>query len=359
MSGGILVILTILLVVLGVPLLVSTAARLTVGSQGEFRARVLETLASAIRRDVPVEPQFLWLIAHDERGRKKRAILEAARRLDEGLPLSAALSGALGLSATATASIASAEGTSNVGAALRSAAREDRDSLRFFHGVLMRLAYPTVILAFLGGFVGLSIAPKFQQVTSSMELHTPALMWAVELTRYVAGGLIAAFVVVACSRKPPIAALLAALHGLRREAPVHSTANWLRALSGAVRAGRPIDEAMERTAAAIGHRRHVTAVRAAAHSIHEGTAFAEAWERLPVPTWLRARSSMLAGPPAQVAAALDELSAMASERAEGSRERFLAVLSPALLLVCGSAVGLVFGELFMVLAQIRGTVSPW
>jgi len=352
-----LVILAILVAAFGLPLLLSTAARLTANGHGEFRARVLETIASAVRRDVAVEPQFLWLIAHDESGRRRRSVLQAAKRLDEGLPLSLALSVPLGLSPAATATIESAEGGPRLDAALRSVARHDRETLVFQHGLLMRLAYPAVILAFLGGFVGIGVAPKFQEVFDSMDIHAPGLLAANELTRHLAYAFLTAVALTIASRFRPVRAAIGALRGLRQAAPTIDVGSWLTALAAAVRAGRPIDESMDRTADALGHRRHVSHVRQLAARISEGERLETVWEDLPAGRWLRSRSGMLAGPPDQMAAAIEELSEMAFERANRARDRFLTLLSPALLLICGGAVALVFGQLFMVLDVLRNSVA--
>jgi type II secretory pathway component PulF len=345
----------VLMATFALPLLLCTMARLVVRGRSEFRARVLETIASAVRRDLPIEPQFLWLIAHDERGRRRRRIRHAARRLDEGLPLSAALTDTLGLSPAATATIAAAEGGPRLDSALRAIARDDRDTMAFFHGVLMRLVYPTVILGFLGGFVGIGIAPKFREVMDSMDTAHSAsgFIFANDFARYLAYGFAAALVGVVLSRVRPVSWVVDGLRGLRPHATASCVASWLGALAAAVRAGRPLDEALHRTAAAIGHPRHTAAVRDLAMRLSDGEPVAAVWRDLPAAEWLCERAAILCGPPEQLAAALDELAELSHERATRTRERILAVLAPTSLLLCGLSIALVMGHFFVLLAAIR------
>ena len=341
------------------PLLLAMSARLVVAGASEFRARVLETVAAAVHRGIAVEPQFLWLIAHDVRGRRRRAVLRAAKDVDDGRPLSVALGHALRLQPEAISAISAADGTSALRSALREAARVDRGRMDFHHRLLVRLAYPTIIVSFMGGFLGYGIAPKFHDVCASMEIDCSTFLATFDVAKVLAVLLLAVTGVVVIFTIPPVRRMVRPLRGLRRHPPAECVANWLHTFAGAVGAGRPLDVALDRTASAIGHRRHEAAVHDAAEFLRQGGTVEAAWKRLPISGWLHDRAPTLAGPPEILAGALVELATAAQDRALAARERFLTLLTPLMLTIAGGSIGAILLAFMLILERLRGGIGPW
>jgi type II secretory pathway component PulF len=355
----VLLFLLCMIAVFGLPLLLAASTRLVVTGASEFRARVLETLASAVHRGVAVEPQFLWLMAHDVRGRRQRAVRQAARDLDDGHPLSYALAGALRLPAADGAAIAAAEGTPHLVNTLRQTANADRLRWSYRHQLLIRLAYPALVLTFLGGFVGIGIGPKFVEICASMDVDSSAFMRSFEVARALGLTVGAVALLVALSGIGWVRARFVWIRGLRGTVSADRASGWLRALAAAIRAGRPLQDALERTATALGHRRHVRRTQAVAGQIREGMPVDQAWGRLPVAAWLRARAPLVAGTPETLAATLEDLSTTAEDGVRDVQARILHLLSPLLLTATGAILALVLGTFLAMLHEIRTQELPW
>ncbi len=199
-------------------------------------------------------------------------------------------------------------------------------------------------------------------MVATLDIAPGRFFAAMDAARVLGLTLLGITALVALSGVPIVARLLGHLTGCRRAAPTARAGAFLHTLSAAVRAGRPLDVALERTADAAGHPRHVRhvrAVRAAARRARDGEAAAAVFTSLPLPGWLLVRAPLLTGPPAMPAESLRELAESASLRAHAAEARFLTLLTPLLLTVTGGVLCMVFLTFFAMLQRIRETALPW
>ncbi|MHC4847807.1 MAG: type II secretion system F family protein [Planctomycetota bacterium] len=177
----------------------------------ELRARFCEIAALAARRRQPLGG--LVRAAADEFGSRRLMRMHAA--LEEGVPFATAgrkLFGREGARA-----LTAAEGTAAFPDALSAAAADSERSLDLRHRALLALAYPALLLLFLGVFLGINTS--LREIIDSLDHMHRAALWlqaaehAARATLYALGA--AALVLLVFGRYPG-RALFAMERRLRR-----------------------------------------------------------------------------------------------------------------------------------------------
>jgi type II secretory pathway component PulF len=321
----------LLVIAAGGALLLGSALARLYGSL-EVRTRLLELLALATARGVPLPP-LVARAAAERGGRTRLRLRRVHARLAEGGTLSAACAagGSSLFPPHVVGAVRAAEGTAALPGALDAAARDATAALHLRHRWLLVTAYPALLvglLALVSGFGDAfwwadgtwlpSLVPVFLGVTAAaLGLGTAAWLASRRL----------------CVLKGP--RLLAA-------------ERFLRALAPHLAAHVPLPEALRRAAPACGNPAMAAGARDAARELENGADPSRALPEIPLPRFVRARL-LLAG---NCAALADECAL----RYRDHSERMLRWALPLALVLLGVVAALQFGGILYSLGEVRRTI---
>ncbi|MHC4954086.1 MAG: type II secretion system F family protein [Planctomycetota bacterium] len=301
----------------------------------EFRARLCEVLAAAVKRELPLAT-LVERTRADYRGERGRALMRLQRALDEGrsLPDALRLAGRRFFPRQSVAVLEAADGSAALPGALRavSVASERRLDLR--HRGLVALAYPAVLML---------ILPVMMQVNSKLftwyAWHEVGngVNWVLRMhavsqwTLYAIGGLAAVWVLFGAWLPYPGKRLFG------RERRLRAAAATLRAGGGWRAAFPAFDE-----------------------SIGAGAPAESALAPLRLPADLQARlvAATTQGPK-EASDALTSLADECARRATASANRGLRCAQLVLLLVIAFIAAAQFAGIFSLEHTILREVGPW
>jgi type II secretory pathway component PulF len=300
----------------------------------ELRTRLLELLALATERGIPVAP-LVARAAAERRGRTRLRLQRVHARLSEGGTLAAACAagGWALFPPHVLAAVRAAEGTAALPGALDAAARDAVAALHLRHRWLLAAAYPLLLaLLFAAIFGALGEMGAASRPAS-------AVLW-------VAAG--------------AVALVLATCLALRRlcvfeGARLLAGERLLRALAPHVAARLPLPEALRRAAPACGNAAMAAGARDAAREIEAGADPSRTLPGIPLPAFARSRLA-LARDPERAAELHRALADECARRYRDRAERLLRWAVPAALLVLGAAATLQFAALMGFLDHVRRSV---
>jgi len=331
-------------------LLVVSVRLLKQRSASELRVRLLEVLAPAVRRNLPL-PAFVQCAVAEAKGRDRVALQRFHRSLDEGQPLHEAL--ARGGRRIATPDVAAAVGAASGGPGLPDlldalAVRSMQTGQRR-HRAAMTFLYP----ALLGLVLALIAAPlHLFEVIDVFEVESARRLWDAgqllftgALVTIVAG--LALYVVARRLRWWP-------------ESSVSAASRWLAAVAPLAGAGRPFAEALRAAAGVCRDRRSDRALHLAAAALDDGAGLDEVVGRLPAPATICARlAAALRREPAAAARSLRALADECATRHDARIEHRLRWSQPLLLLVLGATIALQYGALIECWLMCIEEAKPW
>lgn len=329
----------------------------------EFARQVLELIALATTRQVPVSP-LLRRTAEHARRRDRGRLLAIADSLDSGQPLSSSLvTGAPGcFPPHVLASITAVEGGPALSRVLSDAAREhdSLDALRF--RAKLTTGYPAllaVLLLVFTHYVAITqgeVAATLDGSRSHVDLGTAIA---------IVGSILAITLWWMCSaRSERVSRLLSKAPWIGERLHMLATARWLRTIGGRLGDGAPLAVALRETAPAAGHARLERDVTAAADLAATGAPTAAIWQRTGIPEFVVAHMQSIrpGGGSLDVANKAKEVARRCMRIATDALVRVQRRVQLGTLLVFGLAIGLQWGSLFGWLARVRGAAEaqiPW
>ncbi|MHC4933109.1 MAG: type II secretion system F family protein [Planctomycetota bacterium] len=251
----------------------------------ERRARLLEVLAMATRRALPLAP-LLERAASDD-----PSLARTAGKIAGGAPLSESLP--RGLPKHAIAAIRAAEGTARISDVLAGLARDEAAALTLRQQRNLAAVYPVLLALALVGVTWFLDGLWRRSMDWAELVISPLQRWGAAATLTVVG------VVV-------LLMIWKRLGGRRLPA----AERLLRCTDSLLKAGLPMHQALRGAADASGLRAVARSARAAALLLEQGDAPETAWRRIPLPAFVQER-----------AVAGTELERLAEECARRHRER--------------------------------------
>jgi type II secretory pathway component PulF len=349
----------------------------------ELRARLLETLAATVRRELPLAPVFQMASAN-ARYRDRKAYERAGNTLVAGGTLSEAL-GAAGrrvLTARSHAAIVAAEGGGHLAAALASAARDERTRQSIAHRFLLAALYPAVAAMFIAP-MGLMAERSLSSMVTSVRggelvpvtaagADPSWLEWNAIGVQVAAGALLAFAVAMFAVRflSKPLGSdgtfgagfrdLVRRIPGIRGIARLSAGSALLRGAAGQLRTGVTLPDALRLAAPLTGHAPMVRGARLAADELEAGAVCDQAFAQVPLPGSLPARVAAACGRPGDVLAQrLDELADECESRYRRAVDRAMRWTHPAGLALIGLLVAVQFNGVIQAIAYAREVARPW
>lgn len=308
----------------------------------ELRARLAELLARAVEKALPL-PRLVERIARENRGRRRRALADLARRLERGDPLSDALRATKPALATeeGAAAIRAVEGGDGLAAVLRTVAAEEGRLLARGHRLLVALLYPALAFLF---FFGLDMVVRLgRRGLPSFRLGSPGL----------AAVLLAVGLLVLLRLSP----WRRPRHALRPRPRLPATARVLRSVAVLLETGTPLPDALRAAAPASGRWLRTVRLAAAARRLEAGDDAAAALAKSGLPGFAVRR--LAAAPAAAFPLAARQVAEECDRRHAARGERFLAVVGPVALAAVAFLVFLDFRGLMAWIASVERQVMPW
>ena len=309
----------------------------------ELRADLLDLIAGACRRALPLPP-LLHAFAEEAHGRRRGMIETLAERLDAGAPLDEAL-GALPrrlVPAHVVAAVEAASSTSRLPAVLEAVAADAGESLALRHRFVVAALYPLLLAFLLFGLHTGAVAVFAANLVGYMQPRLSRLLIGAGIGTLVAAGAI--FLLL------PLLRRLGALPGARRlgSARVLATSALL------VEAGLPLDDALRRAAPAGGHGRLARDLWRAVEGLDEGLPPDRVWSSLGLPAVARLR--LEAASPANLGRVMGSVAARTFDVWRAHSERLLQWMTPLAVILVGAIVLLDFQVVMDVLADARDSV---
>jgi len=330
MSGG----AWILLAAVGIAMARATRTR----KRRESRSRLLEVLARAARRGVPLPP-IVTHVAAETPGENGHWIRRTAEALGNGASLGEALAATdrNWVPRHIAEAVTAAEGTDRLPDTLDALVIEDRRGLAHRHRMGALLLYPAVVL------VLVTLSPGLLAVRrTALALDAPVPpAWITTVSLAVAGLLVGGLVFGSLLRRLGVMPLT----GLR------SSARLLRTAGTLLVAGLPLGETLRRAGSVSGNVWLSLRARRAGRAVDRGDAPAEAWTSLRLPAFARAR--LLAAEGARLTTALAESAEICEERYEAANERLQRLGYPLALLVVGALVAVHFAGVFRFIGSVQ------
>ncbi len=339
------------------------AATLTDRARDDLRLHLFRVLEMAARRGYPLG-QALTAVGHDFEGPRVRRVHRAIELLDRGLPLSAALEqGAPGIVPPhAVDAIRAAEGDGRLAEALEALARESLAAPLVRTRFHLALLYPAVLLVF-GAGIGYLATWECLRVreTRSMEVrYQEAIGLGADVSALSAWAAAALAASLAAARLlrwdrlrrrlrlrlDPVAIRLPFVGAAVEMAAAERVC---RALAPLVRAGVPMDRALDRAGPASGNLSVEREASAAAAAVRGGISAHEAILGMGLlPRLVRARAAAACGgAPDRLASALEALAAECNERRRHREATLVASVYPVSIVLCG----------VLALLQFRGVMA--
>jgi type II secretory pathway component PulF len=368
------VLLGILLVAVATVLLYVRRAYLVPRARNEMRACVLEALAAAARRGLPLGPA-LAAAAEDHRWARGRALARVRDAHDAGKPLSDALghAGSAWFPRHVVAAVRAGEESGDLAGALSAAARESVDALSLAHALHLALVYP--IIVFLGlAFTRAFIYDKFLAIFEGLNVGLPWVFFAAEaagtFALYAGLALLLGTIVLPMLGWWAVYGhlaerardLLARLPVARAFAELRGGERALLSLAAGVRAGAPLGAALRRAAPAAGYSSIAASLEAAAAAADGGAPPDEALARARLPRWARTRAgAALSGANERAAAALEAIAEECGRRRRDAVARAGDLAYPVMVLALAVPIALMYASNFAVLELLRKGVEtrPW
>jgi type II secretory pathway component PulF len=346
----------------------------------ELRIRILESLAAAARRGVPLGP-LLERASEERRGRVRGSLQRLADDVENGVPLADALEHcrALALPGAVAASIRAAQGTASLADALSSAARDETAARLRRHRTWGEAAYPILLLAILlpVALWASSVFARFRDVAESMEIDDPTpgwmhALWSIAVPLAPVAVLLAAVTLGyllhrgrrafgGARRLLPTWSPLGEVPPFRGPSRLAGAAAFLGALSAQVRGGVPLDQAALAAAVAsrnLGVRR---GARRMAEAVAQGEPSIVAWDRVPLPASIRPRAAgACSRAPGDAARSLDRLADECRARLQSAVDARVRWIAPAGIAIAAYLVGsLAFAVFGFELTVLRSGMPTW
>jgi len=269
----------------GLGVLAVFARQVRLRRQMERRGRLLEILAMATRRALPLAPLLEQAASDDP------SLVRMAGKVAGGAPLSESLP--RGLPRHAVAAIRAAEGTARLSDVLEGLARDEAAALNLRQQRNLAALYPILLALALVGLTSFHAGLWRRWMDWKDLVISPLQRWGMAAT-------------VAATAAVLLLLLRKRLGGRRLPA----AERLLRCASSLLKAGLPMHQALRDAADASGRRAIAREARAAALLLEQGSGTEAAWRRIPLPAFVQER-----------AVAGTDLERLADECARRHRER--------------------------------------
>ncbi|MBK8976341.1 MAG: type II secretion system F family protein [Planctomycetes bacterium] len=337
----------------------------------ELRAKILEVVGAAARRELPLGP-IIERMARTARGDARRALSRLATLLQDGTPIAQALDEALPprtLPAHLLRTLQSVEGTSGLRHTLVSlSGQRGNGGLRIWDRLSLALAYPSLLAVMLAGLYVTTESLTGQDALAAGARQTADASGAVAQGAALAlcGALAVALLgYLAGSRGALHAALdrlIALLPGSRRLAVESAAGRLLRTAAHLTGSRVPLGTLLRRAAPAAGHVDLERSALDAAEAADEGETPEEVWHRTGIPTHAAALIALTtSGDPRQLASRMHTAAAACERRVERSVDRLVSLIQPLAVVFFGSLIAIHFATVFARLEAARAAVGgmPW
>lgn len=344
-------------------------------SHSELRAKVLEVVAAAARRDLPLAPA-LERMAKGARGKARHTLEQLSSRLRDGVPVWQALDESLphrSLPVYLIDTLRSVEGTAGLRPALASLAIAKERALRVRDRLSMALAYPSLLAVML---VGLFVTTEtlLDQDALAAEATGVAGDGGTALSESAAegsalllcGALAVALLSYVAGSRSQLRSLLDHfanwLPWTRRLGREAATGRMLRIAAHLTRAEVPLGAMLRRVAPATGKAELEISARAAADAADAGAPVEEVWRTCGLPNHAAVRLSVCPhGHPGQLADRMLAAADACDRRVERSVERAIGIVQPAALLFFGALIAMHFASVISVVDSQRYAQGglPW
>ncbi len=330
----------------------------------EFRTQLLEMLAAAVRRRMPLIP----LLEQAAKGlplRQARILVDIAGHLRAGRPLNSALAaqGAQYFPDHVVLAIRTGAGTAQLATMLDLLANDVRQSLSARHRFVMALLYPALVggVLVVVGWNWLSMAGNaYSQYTAtqtpSWDQPLALLLWTA-MTLLLLVHAIAAYVGRPGLLGAAVAWLIPPVQHARR---LLFGERLLRGVALLVRAGMPLAAAMRSCATSMGDTSATRATQASAALMESGAPADEALAQAPLPRFAMARAAAaVRADPVTVANRLQALATECGSRFQTTCDHALSVVNPIALLLVGVALAGLFHRVLYTHTLCLQAVVPW
>jgi type II secretory pathway component PulF len=322
----------------------------------ELRLQMLELLATAVRRGLPLPP-LVERLAIGTRGASRRLLVQLAARLQGGEALAAALAGTApwAFPDHVIRQIAAAQGSEHLADTLTALAHDTGRGLTAQHKITLALLYPAMLAL---GLVLFRWRVGRWLDWMRLDMHRPGSAWTGTLP-WLALALTTAAIM--CSlllqrrgwRWPWLGRLSTALAtwlpgvaGLRR---LITSERLLQTLAAHLAGGRSFADALE-----------LAGCNSAAGAVREGMGAEQAWRRTDLPPSVAARACLVSGKSGRdLARSLEALAAECGQRTELRLARMIRWLQPLALLLFGALLAIEFRDIFVWYAAKRQELALW
>jgi len=342
---------------IGMVLIALMSIRFRVRHRYELRLRMLEMLALATSRRLPL-PDLLERAATEARGVDRRRIKQLRRELLAGEPLSAAMAkqGKRRFPEHVVAAIRAGEESGRISPVLANLARNETGAIDVRHRAEMTLAYPAGLAGVLLLYGGLTsnVFDEWGGIWSARGALDSTILYVGSWIGPAMGvGILGAIALHALILRPlgfyPGARLLGWARLLRSAAPLAAT-------------GLTLHETLRHSAPASGDRGLTRATEAAADRLEQGAHPSTVWAALPAPVFVRERAAAgVRRSSVQYSDLLEDLGIECARRYGERVSRWLRWIGPLAILAIAIAVLVQYGVLMHGLNVIREGLwaAPW
>jgi type II secretory pathway component PulF len=342
----------------GMVLIALMSLRFRARRRYELRLRLLEMLALATSRRLPL-PELLGRAASESRGVDRRCIRQIQRTLLDGEPLSDALErqGSRRFPPHVVAAVRAGEQSGRIGPILANLARNETGSVAVRHRAELTLAYPAVLAAallFYGGVARNASGYWSEYAVLGMEAHLDGAL-------FVAGRLAGPIMGVLILAAIAFHAFVLRPFGLYPGAMLLGWARLLRSAAPLAATGLSLGDTLRHSADASGHRALARAAEQAADRLDQGAPPSLVWAELPAPVFVRERAAAGSRRSSMSYSDLLEDLGLECARRYGERvRRWLGWVGPVSILAIAVAVLVQFGVLMHGFNLVREAIwAPW
>ncbi|MEM7202047.1 MAG: type II secretion system F family protein [Planctomycetota bacterium] len=337
----------------------------------DFRARILDLLATAARRQVPFAP-LLERAATEHRGRRRETLAAVAGAMSRGTSLSRALADHARhlFPQRVVASVQASEGTAQLPAMLHSLSLETTQALSARHRLSMTMFYPVCLGLFLIGMqtVYVDFAGSSRAALGEAETTDNGVL----LSRVATGLIVAVWLLVGvvmlyrmlgwrigfCQRLADT--LVQRVKFLDHLARLAGAERLLRSTASLVGAGLSLPQALRRSAPATGNLRLGRAAVASAQVMEDGASAEAAWRRTLLPEFAALRAATATGStPSELALALSSLATECGNRLTGQVDRCLRWVHPITIGLFGLLLAAQFAGVFDLIYRFHEEARLW